>query len=58
MISQKGDRIPECGLDFCDACGDCLACYGDDPCTGADDGVHMWVYRDEGETCSEQDEDF
>lgn len=18
---------PECGMDFCDACGDCLACY-------------------------------
>lgn len=21
-----------CGVDFCDECGDCIECYGDDPC--------------------------
>jgi hypothetical protein len=28
-----------CGV-FCERCGDCLACYGDDPCY--DDGPHSW----------------
>ena len=23
-----------CGEVFCDLCGDCIACYGDDPCYG------------------------
>jgi hypothetical protein len=23
------DATPFCGVDFCDECGDCLACYGD-----------------------------
>ena len=27
-----------CGEDFCDECGDCLACYGSDPCF--DGGSH------------------
>lgn len=37
---------PRCG-DFCDACGDCLGCYWDDPC-GQCDGGHTWfVYADE-----------
>jgi hypothetical protein len=31
-----------CGRDFCDECGDCLHCYGDDPCVN--DGVHRWLY--------------
>jgi hypothetical protein len=22
---------PECGKDFCDECGDCLACFQDNP---------------------------
>jgi hypothetical protein len=29
-----------CGEDFCDRCGDCLECYGDDPCT--DGKPHGW----------------
>lgn len=24
------DVYPECGRDFCQCCGDCLACYGED----------------------------
>lgn len=35
------DRVPVCGEDFCDQCGDCLACYLEDPCPGG--GAHMWV---------------
>ena len=40
---------PECGRDFCDVCGDCLSCYGDDPCGPADEdddapvARHRWV---------------
>lgn len=37
-----------CGQDFCDTCGDCLVCYGDDPCP---DGMHQSVrYLVYGET--------
>jgi len=36
---------PECGKDFCDTCGDCLACYGFDYCfeSTITDGGHCWV---------------
>ncbi|MFA5152842.1 MAG: hypothetical protein WC554_09805 [Clostridia bacterium] len=38
---------PECGKDFCDTCGDCLHCYGGDPCLhwkeGDEDWGHQWV---------------
>jgi hypothetical protein len=34
---------PICGEDFCDKCGDCLHCYGDDEWC-----QHTWyVYADE-----------
>lgn len=26
---------------FCDACGDCLDCYGEDPCYLTADGKHI-----------------
>lgn len=35
------EATPECGEDFCDRCGDCLDCYGSDPC--ANGGEHFWV---------------
>lgn len=41
---------PECGEDFCDRCGDCLACYGNDPCWdgGEEPGTHSWfVYAED-----------
>lgn len=38
---------PECGVAFCDACGDCLACYGSDPCFRSADGEHRWVVYEE-----------
>jgi hypothetical protein len=36
------EATPKCGEDFCDRCGDCLACFGEDPCV---DGhrEHLWV---------------
>ena len=41
------ERVPKCGEDFCDWCGDCLHCYGDDPCRdGSSASKHLWVvYR-------------
>jgi len=45
------DAEPDCGVDFCDACGDCLHCYGGDPCYkgGGEYGEHLWIkYVDEG----------
>jgi hypothetical protein len=34
---------PVCGKDYCDSCGDCLHCYGSDPCIENEDGPHYWV---------------
>ena len=33
---------PECGKDFCDTCGDCLACYGEDECPNGNI-EHYWI---------------
>jgi len=42
------DRVPVCGEDFCDSCGDCLACsWGD--CGGNDGEEHFWVVDEEKE---------
>lgn len=47
VYTEPGDKFlyhvnaaPKCGEDFCDSCGDCLHCYGDDWCP---DGSHRWV---------------
>ena len=40
------EATPECG-DYCDACGDCLACQDEDPCYHDDDGRHAWVVYEE-----------
>lgn len=43
VLEENGE--PECGVDFCDVCGDCLSCYIGDPCyesTDPDVG-HRWV---------------
>ena len=47
VFAGEVDMEPECGVDFCDICGDCLACYGGDDCYLAE---HRWaVYlEDEG----------
>lgn len=35
--------LPECG-NYCDSCGDCLACSGNMYCYGTfSDGKHRWV---------------
>lgn len=43
---RSEEAEPLCSHDFCDACGDCLACYGNDECRTR--GTHRWiVYADE-----------
>ncbi len=34
---------PHCGEDFCDDCGDCLACHWEDGCRGRGDVEHAWA---------------
>lgn len=31
-----------CG-DYCDLCGDCVRCFGEDPCVGSEGGGHHLV---------------
>lgn len=37
-----------CGERFCEYCGDCMYCYGDDYCANSPNGKH-WVEADDGE---------
>ncbi len=49
------DEVPVCGRDFCDECGDCLACNGSEPCyhDGQLGQSHFWVQYGED---AEQDD--
>ncbi len=31
----------------CEACGDCIRCYGEDRCFGTDDGIHVEADKDD-----------
>ena len=42
---------PQCGIDFCDECGDCLHCYGSVDCSVSEDGEHFWVKYIDTMTC-------
>ena len=48
IVYGSEEAEPECGEDFCDSCGDCLHCYGGDPCLESSDGEHFWVAYDRG----------
>lgn len=39
------ERVPECGEDFCERCGDCLACQGDVCYVSDSENLvgHVWV---------------
>ncbi len=41
VLIRKEKAVPRCGKDFCDTCGDCLACYGGDKCF--EKPFHYWV---------------
>lgn len=44
-IVGSTEATPVCGESFCDDCGNCLVCYGEDTCRERSDG-HRWViYR-------------
>jgi hypothetical protein len=45
MSTACENPVPRCGEDFCDRCGDCLACYGSENCWagGVDNGSHVWI---------------
>lgn len=43
-IIKTEEAEPKCGEDFCDECGDCLHCYGGDPCYNG--GEHIWIVYD------------
>jgi hypothetical protein len=43
IFLREEERTPECGTDFCDRCGDCLHCYGGDPCVHDARGEHRWI---------------
>lgn len=49
-----------CGEDFCELCGDCLRCFGEDPClenTGGDgNGEHAWPEEEIGDTDTDSPE--
>ena len=45
IYGHDDSRVPECGEDFCDDCGDCSACY-EDGCPDNDWGDHRWVIYD------------
>ena len=43
-------REYECGEQFCHACGDCMACYGSEPCYVQDedgDEAHYYIEDDD-----------
>lgn len=48
-LIRIGEAEPVCGEDFCDKCGDCLDCYGSDPCPCGSTTAHLWVQYGERE---------
>ena len=47
-IADSDEATPTCGFDYCDDCGDCLACCSGDLCRSSKDGHHRWVVYPEG----------
>lgn len=44
-MPKKYERLTaECGKHFCERCGDCLHCYGEEYCYngGFNNGEHLW----------------
>ncbi len=47
-LKEVVKATPVCMEDFCDSCGDCLVCNGEDDCGGIKNNEHYWVeYLDE-----------
>lgn len=45
-LGECAEPVPTCGEDFCDSCGNCLSCFGDETCYHDRDGKHTWIKRD------------
>lgn len=44
LIRVDDNAVPVCGEDFCDNCGDCLACAEiGETCHASKDGQHRWI---------------
>ena len=43
-VARREERVPTCGVDFCESCARCLACTDDVNCMAAlvDDAPHLW----------------
>lgn len=56
VVFDDGTRIeigappPRCGIDFCDTCGDCLDCHGEEGGANQCESGHWWVIY-EGAAC-------
>lgn len=37
------DAVPVCLEAFCDTCGECLACHGEERCQMSENGKHLWL---------------
>jgi len=48
VLLRTATAEPICGEAFCDACGDCLACYGDEECSRSE-GKHRWIEYEDAE---------
>lgn len=44
MVESELEYELRCGDVYCDRCGDCIYCYGDDPCY--DEGDHLYELPD------------
>ena len=45
-LLRKIEGMPECNVDYCDQCGDCLVCHDEDECyygSGGGRVGHSWV---------------
>lgn len=61
LVRIDESATPVCGEDFCDNCGDCMACTdAEDPCHVSKDGQHRWIryVTPSGEKLTTPDEDL
>lgn len=55
LTGETENSDPVCGKDFCDTCGDCLACFWEDDCNGEEGQNHFWVRYLDRKATNDQD---